>query len=255
MGHRQRARAFTGAVLISVAAMVPAHAALVTIVGTNFDVIYDDTSLGLFGAPTLVGDTLFFTPNTFRAQSLNGDGAVATNSTLSGLRLIAKNGYQFGAFDLAEFGDYRLSGAGSFVTVNGQLRAFNPALSTTTQTTSNLAVSGSTPLTTIDGGLYNWLATARIDQSTPPVGGLPLPFPPVQNVIASRPTEVVLTIENLLLAYTDPQGTGFREAFIEKKFVGTGVSLEVTPIPLPPAAALMVVGLASLGLLRRRRIG
>lgn len=227
----------------------PVSAALVTIVGTNFDLTYDDTKLGLFGAPTLVGDTLFFTPNAFAAESLNGAGAVTTNSTVSGLVLTAKNGYQFGAFDLAEFGDYRLNGASSFVTVTGQLRAFNVASSINTQTASFLAVDGSTPLTINNGLLQPWLATARIDAGTAPQA-VPPQFGEALNVLATRPGAVGLTIENQLLAFTDPDGTGLRQAFIEKKF--NGISVDVTPVPVPPAAAMMVLGLASLMLLRHR---
>lgn len=226
------------------------RAALVTLTGTNFDLTYDTTKLGLFGAPTLVADTLFFTPNNFFAESLNGAGADTTNSTVTGLVLTAKNGYKFGAFELAEFGDYLISGAGSLVRVQGQLRAFNVASSLVTQTTNALTVNPLTPLTLNDGLLHDWNANARIDSSTSPV---PVPFGTVQNVILSNPEAVGLTIENRLTAYTDPAGSGLREAFIEKKFAG--VQLTVTPpsaVPLPAAAWLMLSGIGALGVAARR---
>lgn len=227
----------------------PSHAALVTLTGTQFDLTYDTTKLGLFGAPSLVGNTLSFTLNTFAAQSLNGVGAVSTNSTVSGLVLTARNGFQFGAFDLLEFGDYSLSGSGSFVRVSGQLRAFNTAQALTTQTSANLLVNPLTPLNINDGNNHNWVAGARIDAFSP------MALPSLFNVITTMPEEVDLTIENRLTAYTDPAVSGFREAFIEKKFVGVGVQVTVLPaaVPLPPSAALTLAGLAVIALLAHRR--
>ena len=231
------------------AAVVPAQAALVSLTGTQFDLTYDTTKLGLFGAPTLVGNTLSFTLNTFATESLNGAGAATNFSTVSGLVLTAKNGFQFGAFDLVEFGDYTLSGNNSFVRVQGQLRAFNTAQFLTTQTSANLAVNPLTPLTINDGGNHNWSASARIDASTPAA------LPSLFNVIQTNPQEVGLTVENRLTAYTDPLDAGFRQAFIEKKFVGVGVQVTVVPaaVPLPPSAALTLAGLAVIALLVRRR--
>ena len=227
-----------------------AQAALVTVTGTNFDLTYDTTKLGLFGVPTLVGNTLFFSPNAFVAESLNGAGVVSQNSTVSGLVLTAKNGFQFGAFDLAEFGDYRLNGAASSVQVNGQLRAFDIASSINTQTTSNLALFGAAP-TLNDGALHNWNMLARIDASTAPQGVPPV-FGAPTNVIQARASAVGLTIENQLTAYTDAQGNGLRQAFVEKKFAG--VQMTVSPVPLPPSAALLAAGLTSaLWVMRRRR--
>lgn len=229
------------------APMAPAQSALVTVIGTNFDLTYDTAQLGLFSAPTLVGDSIFFTFSTFVAESLNGAGVVSLPSTVNGLVLKAKNGYQFGAFDLAEFGDYKLNGANSSVQVTGQLRAFNVASAVLTQTTNNLAVSGSTPLNINDGALHDWFGTARIDSSTAPVLGS---FG--TNVILSRPEQVVMTIENQLTAYTDSASSGLRQAFIEKKFAG--VQMTVSPVPLPPSVALMGAGLcAVLWVARRRR--
>lgn len=229
----------------------PAAAALQTLTGSNFDVVYDDARLGLFGAPTLVGDSLFFTFNSFVAESLNGNGAVSTNSTISGLVLKAKDGFRFGAFSLAEFGDYTLSGPGSMVQVQGQLRAFNLASSLFTQTTGQLQLNPLTPLTINDGLNHDWNATARIDASTAPV---PLPFGTATNVILSNPDQVGLAIENRLTAFTDPNGTGFRQAFIEKKFAGVQMTVAPpTAVPLPPSLALLGAGLGALAFIMRRR--
>ena len=229
----------------------PAEAALQTLIGSNFDVLYDDAQLGLFSAPTLAGDSLFFTFNNFVAESLNGIGAVSTHSTISGLVFKAKDGYRFGAFNLAEFGDYTLSGSGSRVQVQGQLRAFNLASALFTQTTGQLQLNPLTPLTINDGLNHDWSATARIDASTAPV---PLPFGTVTNVILSNPDQVGLAIENRLTAFTDPTAAGFRQAFIEKKFAG--VQMTVAPpsaVPLPAPMALLGAGLGALACIARRR--
>ena len=229
----------------------PAAAALQTLTGSNFDVVYDDAQLGLFSAPTLVGNSLFFTFNNFVAESLNGNGAVSTNSTIAGLVFTAKDGYRFGAFNLAEFGDYTLSGSGSLVRLQGQLRAFNLASALSTQTTGQLQVNPSTPLTFNDGQNHDWSATARIDAATAPV---PLPFGTVTNVILSNPSQVGLAIENRLTAFTDPNGAGFRQAFIEKKFAGVQMTVAPpSPVPLPTPVALLAAALAAMAFIVRRR--
>lgn len=245
----RRLMATSGVALCLSLGSVGSHAALVTLTGTNFDLTYDDTKLGLFGTPTLSGNTLSFTFSGFLAHSLNGEGAVGTNSTISGLVLTAKDGYQFGAFDLREFGDYTLSGEGSFVRVQGQLRAFNIADANLTQTSDNLAVNPSTPLTINDGTNRNWNASAHIDSST--AADL---FGIGQNVILSKPSEVGITIENRLLAFTDRDRFGFREALIEKKFAGVQMTvMPLSPVPLPPAVALLAAGLSMMVFMGRRR--
>ena len=227
-----------------------AQAALVTVTGTDFDLTYDTTKLGLFGTPTLAGNSIFFTFSGFVAESLNGAGVVSQNSTVSGLVLTAKNGFQFGAFDLAELGDYRLNGSASSVQVNGQLRAFNVASSINTQTTANLTLAPGTPLGLNDGVLHNWTALARIDATTA-AQAVPAMFGATTNVIQSRAREVGITIENQLTAYTDAQGSGLRQAFIEKKFAG--VQMTVTPVPLPSSAALLAAGLMAAAWVARQR--
>ena len=223
-----------------------AQAAMVTLVGTDFNVIYDDTKLGQFGAPTLSGDTLYFLPNDFRAESLNGAQVVTDNSTLNGLTLIAHPGFEFGALSLTEFGDYLLSGANSSVTVGGQLRAFDPSNSVFTQTSNNISVNSATPLTVNDGANHDWAAAATINSSTATIipGGNPW---------LSSASSVGLTLQNNLSAYTSPTDMGPLEALVEKKF--DGVSLTVTPVPLPASVWLFASGVGLIGGVRRRRLG
>ncbi len=225
---------------------MPAQATIITVVGTSFDLRYDDTKLGLFGAPTLVGDQMFFTLSNFVAQSNNGAGVVSTFSTVSGLELVAKNGTRFTGLMLSEFGDYNLSGTNSTVQVLGQLRAFNTANALSTQTSSNLVVSAATPLNLADGANHDWLASAAIDATTPV-----LPVPGFTNVIASSPEVMGLLIENRLSAYTDPAQSGLLQAFIEKKVAGVAVTVSVVPEPETWLTFLLGLGLVGARLHRR----
>jgi len=226
-----------------------AQAAIITLTGVNFDVRYDDTKLGLFGAPTLGGnDTLFFTLNTFAAQSTNGLGIQSTFSTISGIELVAKNSYQFGSLALSEFGDYLLQGANSTVAVAGALRAFNTANPINSQTNRFLTVNPATPLNINDGSLHDWIASSTITTATAPV--LPT-FLGGVNALANNARTVGITIENTLTAFTPPGVAPPQQAFIEKKFAG--VSLVVTPIPEVPTPVLMLGGLALVGFVLRKK--
>lgn len=228
------------------ASSLGSQAALVTVPGTHFDLTYDTTQLGLFGAPTLSGDSLFFSLSPFNVSSVNGAGVFTQNSTIAGLVLTARSGYQFASFSLSESGSYMVSGAYSEVVLTGKLQAFNTAASLSTQTAASLGIAPNTPLTLNDGVSHDWSAAARIDSTTAPVSNL---FSAARNVIGSNPNAVGLSITNGLEAYTeDPQSN----AFIEKR-PSLGVRLDVValaPVPVPPALALLGAGLACLAGLR-----
>lgn len=221
----------------------PAFAAIQNIAGTDFDVIYDDTKLGLFGSPTLAGNNIFFTPNNFKAESLNGLGIATTNSTINGMQLVAKGGFKFGSIDLTEFGDYILRGADSFVSVNGQLRAFDGANFAATNTSSSLIVSSATPLNIIDGSNHDWQASASITNSTASKSGL--------TGWLSNANIVNITVENLLTAYTEA-GVGPEQAFIEKKAIGVGL-IVTSAVPEPGVWSSLSAGLFLLGMMASRR--
>lgn len=221
----------------------PAFAAIQTITGANFDLVYDDTKLGLFGTPSLAGNNIFFTPNNFKAESLNGAGVVTTNSTINGMQLVAKNGFQFGSIDLTEFGDYLMRGPESFVSVNGQLRAFDGANFAATNTSASLIVSPSTPLTIIDGFNHDWVAAASITNATASKSGL--------TGWLSNASIVNITVENLLTAYTEA-GPGPEQAFIEKKAIGVGLVV-TSAVPEPGVWSSLSAGLFLLGMMASRR--
>ena len=219
-----------------------AFAAIQTITGSNFDLVYDDTKLGLFGAPSVAGNNIFFTPNNFKAESLNGAGIVTNNSTINGMQLVAKNGFRFGSIDLAEFGDYLMRDAESFVSVSGQLRAFDGANFAATNTSSSLIVSPSTPLNIIDGTNHDWSATASITNATAAKSGL-VGWLNSANIVN-------ITVENLLTAYTEA-GPGPEQAFIEKKAVGVGLVI-TSAVPEPGIWSSLSAGLFVLGMMASR---
>lgn len=212
-----------------------ATAAPVTVIGTDIDLIYDPALTNGFGTPTLVGNTLIFTPNEQRVESTNGAGSQALDSVLAGISLRAKNGFRFGAFDLAVFGDYRLNGTGSRVLAGGQLRAFDAAQPGGALMAAGLQLDAGLPLNINNGSNQNWAASAHIDGGTATMGsGL--------NALAAGADLIGLEIELLLSAYTDPTQTGYRQALIENKFGGLVVNIvraEPLPLPLPSTLALL----------------
>ena len=230
-------------ILLSLLVASPAHSAIQTITGSNFDLVYDDTKLGLFGAPSVAGNNIFFTPNNFKAESLNGAGIVTSNSTINGMQLVAKNGFRFGSIDLTEFGDYLMRGPESFVSVSGQLRAFDGANFAATNTAASLIVSANTPLTIIDGLNHDWQGSASITNTTASKFGL--------TGWLSSANIVNITVENLLTAYTEA-GPGPEQAFIEKKAIGVGL-IVTSAVPEPGVWSSLSAGLFLLGLMATRR--
>ena len=222
----------------------PVMAATITKVGANFDVVYDDTKLGLFGGLDLVGNNLFFTPNDFKAESYNGTGIVVTSSTANGIHLIAKGDFRFGSIDLKEFGDYFLIGGGQ-VSVGGQLRAFDASNPFATQSSSNLNVSPFTPLNLNNGINHDWYAEATINNTTQTVI-------PGNAGWLNNATDVVITIENILTAFTPSGASGPQGAFIEKKFAGVGMVI-TSAVPEPSVWSSLSAGLLLIGFMGLRR--
>ena len=219
-----------GLLLVLVAFTGAAWAEEVTVSdpGSSFDLIYDTDNLGLFGVPTLLNNTVFFTPTNFFALSEDGvppagDGEEITNSTVT-FRLVAKDpSILLQNFQVQANGDYRLDGAGTAVDVDGQIRLFDPE-DPFNQFTDQLTTSSD--LTINDANSHDWEATAALG--------------------ISGSNEVVITLQNILTASTTELGTS---AFIEKKFEG----VQITVVPIPAAAWLFGSGLLGLGLMRRRR--
>ena len=211
------------------------QATLVTVPGTNVSFTYDDADLGLFGTPTVFGDSIFFTPTNFDAVSTNEDGAVIVNSTVNvDVTILDPSALVFEGFSLIERGDYRLVGDNSSVDVGGQLRArdwFGNPL-----TEANDFIAETAPLTNNDGEFHNWEADAAVTIVGAEWEGI---------------TTIRVTIENVLTATSITQG---ESAFLEKKLAGNSVGLIVNPVPVPAAVWLFGSGLLGLvGIARRKK--
>lgn len=227
------------ALALTASAISPAaQAAIQTLVGTNVTYQYDDAVVGLFGLPTLAGNSLTFTPTNFKTLSSNGQGITQATSTIN-VQIFAHSGFTFPAVTVQESGDYYLIGSDAQVAVGGQIRAYdllNPLPTTSHITDSIVATAPLTTTTTLSTfGTTNWQADAMVNLPTAwSAGG------------------INLTIENILLAFTANQGSA---AMIEKKFVGTAIV--ITPVPEAETYAMMLAGLGLVGWMagRRRLVG
>lgn len=210
----------------------PAQAAIQTLVGPNVTYQYDDALVGLFGLPSLSGNSLIFTPTNFKAQSHNGAGIASATGTIH-VKIFANAGFLFPSISVHEKGDYYLIGSDAQVAVGGQIRAFSLSNPHAPHVTDPIVATAPLTVTTSLSSFSttNWEANATVNTPT------------------SWSTDGVnLTIENILLAYTASPGSS---AFIEKKFVGTAIV--ITPIPEADTYAMMLAGLGLIGWMTRRR--
>jgi len=220
-----------GILVLSCAMSGAAYAAPVTLTGTNIDFTFDNSLLGLFGQPTVTGNTLFFTPVDFSATSVNGEGYVLTNDTLN-VKISAHPGATFNSLNLTEKGDYMLLGNGGTADVSGQLRVFDVASPLVDLTST---IMPTTPLNLTGVPTKNWVANASINLST-----------------MSLAKTLNVTLENLLLTSTNAASS---LAFAEKKFVGLSLTTggAVTPVPEAETYSMMLAGLGLVGLMVARR--
>jgi len=198
-----------------------AGAASQTLSTTAFDISYDDSVIGLFGAPTLLGDTLFFAPGGspgFSAQT--GDGIDVTNSTFS-FTVTAHPGFSLDSFTLVEEGDYFYFGDAAGVAVSGELRV-NPLVPNGPTLSSGLAASSFAANAAFDFDTRDWSASASIGTDPLSIGQV--------------------SIQNILAAHADGD-TAY--AFIEKHNVELTVG--VSAVPEPQTYALMLAGLGMVG--------
>lgn len=219
-----------GIFLLGQAISGAAYSASVTFAGTDVDFNFDDALLGLFGQANVSGNSLYFTPVNFDAQSSNGAGYAFTNETMN-IRVTAREGWSFSSIGLMERGDYLLLGAGSSAQVTGQIRVFDIASPLIDITDS---IEAASPLSLPGVPTHNWSASAAVDLS------------------AWEDTRAInVTVENLLLASTSAPSS---LAFVEKKFLGlTPVLSAVTPVPEAETYAMMLAGLGLVGWAVKRR--
>lgn len=230
-------------VIASAALMAgPASAVPMTVSGATVSFTFDDALVGLFGAATVSGDSLFFNPTNFKAVSSSGAGFVPVSQTFN-VVVTANAGYQIAGASLTERGDYyniNTNFAGfEGVAVGGQLRIldldapFTPAV-----TSSILATAPLTATTTLATfGTTNWSAMAS--------AAVPMGWGGTDGIASA----VNVTIENILIASSLNAASA---AFIEKKFAG--LEIVTTPVPEPQTYALFLVGLGLIGFMARRRM-
>ena len=196
----------------------------------NFNDIFESSSSipslapNLYGAPTVSGNMLIFSPMNFEA-SQGGSGIERVDGQLN-VNVAAKPGFLITGIKIEEFGDYGITvpfpgSQGGFVSAS--LNAFGVIPAGVVQDDDFLVVSTPTPpgITTAP-----WNLAAN------------LPF--------TRATGVGLRIDNRLTAASFTQ---FDDSFIKKK----GFKITVNVVPEPTSAMLLLVcGVAGLPLYRRR---
>lgn len=210
------------------------NAAIVTLNGTDVSFTYDDSSL--FGAASVVNNSIFFQPANFKAESLNGAGAVAASSTLIIDVQATTIGYDMSSFMLVEQGDYMLSGASSSVSASGRLGV----ASMTSTCAYNIVCNdssifnvASTDLDTI-GTLTDWSGSTSVDLA--------------DTIGWGSDSFVQLSLQNNLLATTT---AGSDNAMIQKKFGAIGIT--VNPVPVPAALWLFGSGLIGIAAFAKRK--
>ena len=213
----------TGALVLASSTV---SAATITQLGDNVSFTYDDATM--YGAGSVVGDTIFFTPTAFQAEAIGVSGYDFTTDTLNIDVLSITSGYSMSMFTLYEDGDYRSDGSGASVAADGFFRA-----------TSKTTLCGSPPCqdeVLFDAGTL--AGTGGSNALWDMGGSLDLSW--------GSDTEVTLTIQNNLTAETLASG---EHAFIQKKF-----SVSIPQVPVPAAVWLFGSGLIGLvGVARRKK--
>lgn len=230
-----------GIVVLGLSAALLSGSALAvttTLAGTNVSFTFDSALLGLYGTPTVSGDSLVFTPTSFSAQSSNGQGFVMTNATLN-IAITANAGYQFSTINLTERGDYFRIGDDAQVAVGGQIRVFDQDDPINNEVTGSIVATAPFSATTsfANFSASNWTANASATVPGSGWGG--------DDGIVSG---INLTLENLLIARTSETSS---VAFIEKKFAGT--TIIISAVPEADTYAMLLAGLGLVGFMARRR--
>ncbi|PKL47951.1 MAG: hypothetical protein CVV39_05040 [Planctomycetes bacterium HGW-Planctomycetes-1] len=157
---------------------------------------------GLFGDPTLVGGNTFtFFPSNFRAEST--DGITDSVYDILEFELIAHSGFSFQNIAITEYGDYGIFDSGC-VQVSGSLTVTN--LDTMEFLTASLSSDLLMPQT---DNILPWQAWSGV------------------NISAPDWTHIKITLENCLYAGSEDGSI----SFIEKKVLGSAISLQVVPEP------------------------
>ncbi len=201
------------------------NANLVTANGSNVSFTYDDSLLGLFGTPTVSGNSLIFAPTNFSASSTVSSPYDFVNSSV--VVTINAIGNPISKVSLAESGNYIKIGGSADVVATGTL--ITTDLTNTLTSVSNIIPTAATfATTTFPNPLGNWEAKAHED--------------------LLNSFSVLANINNIL-------GTQKLEsndyALINK--LSVSLTATVSAVPLPQAVWLFGIGLMGLLSLSKRK--
>lgn len=198
----------------------PASAFIVAGSQMGDNVLFEWEDPTLFGTPTVVGDTLMFTPTAFKAQSAGMVAPDLVNRTFL-IRVTAKDNVAGLALaNIIENGDWF----------------------TTTAMVNNASVFWGLG-TYIDGEPESEILSSDL-LDTP--SGVLTPWGTEHNHELDGQTSIILTIQNTLVATSGMGST----ALIEKK--GLDIEITTTPVPVPAAVWMFGSVLATLGLFRKK---
>ena len=209
------------------------QAAIITLSGNTVDFVFDDTQAGLsyYGALSVVGDSIFATPDSIIAQATNG-GSDTLTLPATVVTVVAHAGYEFTSATVGLEGDYTVTGAGASVSINNTL-----VVSETGAPANNVSPTMVNSGFGNTGGPHNWLSVGTADLTSTMWDGV---------------TSIDLSLSSILMAITTSSG---ESAQIQEKFTASSVvAIETTPVPVPAAVWLMGSGLLTLcGVAIRRR--
>ena len=220
------------------------QASAITLLGDDVSFTFDETQLGLFGPysgvlplnPQVIGNSLILFPDNFRAESLNGAGAISASDAINITVQAITPGFEITSVALAESGDYLTNGTGASVSASMRIEATSltsfcgfPITCNDSTITDLAGTFGDT-----GGVTTNWSGSATVDLGDTAGWG--------------SDTQLNVNLQNNLIATTLANG---ETAWIQKKLGGVG--LVVNPIPVPAAIWLFGSGLLGLAATARRK--
>lgn len=220
------------ALSILIALPLSLSAAPVTLFGNDISFTFDDSTL--FGTGVVTGNSLFFQPTNFSAESLNGVGVVTTSETLKVIVNTTNNYYKITSIGIAEDGDYIQKGPGASVAAAGNLSVASNTKNCGIIACRDNSVFNVAGLGDTGGSLVDWTGDTIVDLA--------------DTVGWDSDYSLGVTFQNDLTASTLNYG---EQAFIQKKFGAIGVV--VNPVPIPAAVWLFGSGLVGLIATAKRR--
>lgn len=197
----------------------------------------------LFGAPTIIGNTLTFNPTSFSASSSNGGAPDLTDGLLTTL-IMATGSSPILSVDLAESGHYSVGGVGLASAAVGT-PVFLTVLQVNNANIVPFTVSGNLVFSP-SGGTFDLINDPGVNVPWNGVGSFDVAAAVASHGFSGGATKVRLSLNNTLVAFSQ----GRAGASIEKDEVEITVN---TPEPGTLVLLALGAGLALLSRVRRRR--